>query len=111
MSGFRESRLPPVTKPLIKVQKAGFFLKKEMFANFNKYACDFVSVDDFCYVNTDDVERAMDVATVEVDKIDSQGGICYWEISILTPFIECDNIPEAFIEKYPEVRRSLKKSK
>ena len=25
MSGFRESRLPPVTKPLIKVQKAGFF--------------------------------------------------------------------------------------
>ena len=26
MSGFRESRLPPVTKPLIKVQKAGYFL-------------------------------------------------------------------------------------
>ena len=25
MPGFRESRLPPVTKPLIKVQKAGFF--------------------------------------------------------------------------------------
>ena len=25
MSGFRESGLPPVTKPLIKVQKAGFF--------------------------------------------------------------------------------------
>lgn len=33
-----------------------------MFANFNKYACDFVSVDDFCYVNTDDV------ATVEVSR-------------------------------------------
>ena len=111
MSGFRESRLPPVTKPLIKVQKAGFFKKKEMFANFNKYACDFISVDDFCYVNTDDVEKATDIATVEVDKVDSQGGICYWEISILTPFIECDNIPEAFVEKYPEVRRSLKNSK
>ena len=109
MSGFRESRLPPVTKPLIKVQKAGFLKKKkEMFANFNKYACDFVSVDDFCCVNTDDVEKAIDVATVEVDKVDSQGGICYWEISILTPFMECDNIPEAFIEKYPEVRKSLK---
>lgn len=36
-----------------------------MFADFNKYACDFVSVDDFCYVNTDDVEKAIDVATVE----------------------------------------------
>ena len=69
MSGFRESRLPPVTKPLIKVQKAGFL--KKMFANFNKYACDFVSVDDFCCVNTDYVEKAIDVATVEVDKIDS----------------------------------------
>ena len=56
--------------------KTGVFLKK-MFANFNKYACDFVSVDDFSYVNTDDVEKAMDVATVEVDKVDSQGGICY----------------------------------
>lgn len=56
-----------------------FYFKKQrkMFANFNKYACDFVSVDDFCYVNTDDVEKAMDVATVEVDKVDSQGGICY----------------------------------
>lgn len=53
----------------------------------------------------------MDVATVEIDKIDSQGGICYWEINILTPFIENDNIPEAFIEKYPEVRRSLRKQK
>ena len=82
-----------------------------MFANFNKYACDFVSVDDFCYINTDDVKKATDIATVEVDKVDSQGDICYWEISILTPFIECDNIPEAFIEKYPEIRRSLKKSK
>ena len=112
MSGFRESRLPPVTKPLIKVQKAGFFFKKkEMFANFNKYACDFVSVDDFSYVNTDDVEKAADIASVEVDNVDQQGGICYWEISILTPFIESDNIPEAFIEKYPEVRKSLKKSK
>ena len=80
-------------------------------ANFNKYSCDFVCVDDFCYVNTDDVERAMDVATVEIDKIDSQGGICYWEINILTPFIENDNIQEAFIEKYPEVRRSLRKQK
>lgn len=79
-----------------------------MFANFNKYACDFVSVDDFSFVNTDDVEKATDIATVEVDKVDSQGGICYWKISILTPFIECDNIPEAFIEKYPEVRKSLK---
>ena len=48
-----------------------------MSANFNKYACDFVSVDDFSYVNTDDVEKAMDVATVEVDEVDSQGGICY----------------------------------
>lgn len=74
-----------------------------MFANFNKYACDFVSVDDFCYVNTDDVEKAVDIASV-----DSQGGICYQEISILTPFMECDNIPDAFIEKYPEVRKSLK---
>ena len=55
-----------------------------MFADFNKYACDFVSVDDFCYVNTDDVEKAIDIASVEVD---SQGGICYWEISILTPFM------------------------
>ena len=79
-----------------------------MFANFNKYACDFISVDDFSYVNTDDVEKATDIATVEVDKVDSQGGICYWEISILTPFMECDSIPEAFIEKYPEVRKSLK---
>lgn len=78
-------------------------------ANFNKYSCDFVCVDDFCCVNTDDVERAMDVATVEIDKIDSQGGICYCEINILTPFIESDKIPEAFIEKYPEVRRSLRK--
>lgn len=75
-----------------------------MFADFNKYACDFVSVDDFCYVNTYEVEKAIDVATV----VDSQGGICYWEISILTPFMECDNIPEAFIDKYPEVRKSLK---
>ena len=40
-----------------------------MFVNFNKYACDFVSVDDFCYVNTDDVEKAIDVATVEIDKV------------------------------------------
>ena len=79
-----------------------------MFTDFNKYACDVVSVDDFSYVNTDDVGMATDIATVEVDKVDSQGGICYWEISILTPFIECDNIPEAFIEKYPKVRKSLK---
>lgn len=68
-----------------------------MFANFNKY----VSVDDFCYVNTNDVEKATDIATVEVD---SQGVICYWAISILTPFMD----PEAFIGKYPEVRKSLK---
>lgn len=58
-----------------------------MFANFNKYACDFVSVDDFSYVNTDDVGVATDIATVEIDKVDSQGGIWYWEISILTPFM------------------------
>ena len=48
-----------------------------MFANFNKYICDYVSVDDFCVVNTDDIERVVDIATVEVDKVDSQGGICY----------------------------------
>ena len=79
-----------------------------MFTDFNKYACDVVCVDATKIVNTYEVEKAMDVATVEVDKVDSQGGICYWEISILTPFIESDNIPEAFIEKYPEVRKSLK---
>ena len=108
MSGFRESRLPPVTKLLIKVQKAGFFKQGNMFANFNKYICDYVSVDDFCVVNTDDIERVVDIATVEIDEVDSQGGLCYWDVNILTPFIECDSIPEAFIEKYPEVRRSLK---
>lgn len=79
-----------------------------MFADFNKYACDFVSVDDFCYVNTDDVEKAADIASVEINEVDSQGGLCYWDVNILSPFIEGDNIPEAFIEKYPEVRKSLK---
>ena len=80
-----------------------------MFADFNKYACDFVSVDDFCYVNTDDVEKAADIASVEINGVDSQGGLCYWDVNILSPFIEGDNIPEAFIEKYPKVRRSLRK--
>lgn len=45
-----------------------------MFTDFNKYACDFVCVDDFCYVNTDDVEKAIDVATVEIDKVASVTG-------------------------------------
>lgn len=79
-----------------------------MFANFNKYVCDYVSVDDFCAINTDDVERVTDIATTEINEVDSQGGLCYFGISVLTPFIEGDNIPEAFIDKYPEVRRSLK---
>ena len=79
-----------------------------MFANFNKYICDYVSVDDFCAINTDDVERVTDIATTEINEVDSQGGLCYFDISVLTPFIEGDNIPETFINKYPEVRRSLK---
>ena len=56
-----------------------------MFANFNKYVCDYVSVDDFCAINTDDVERVTDIATTEINEVDSQGGLCYFDISVLTP--------------------------
>lgn len=70
-----------------------------MFTNFNKYICDFINVDDFNVIHTDDVGRVVNIATIEIDEVDSQGGVCYWDINILSPFIEDDNIPEIFTRK------------